>query len=105
MMRLICSYIILAFSLFTTLAFLINKNIKKDIKLLEFIGQLCIIAFLILQIYNLRLIGDIALISGSIIIMLACILNGKYTFGKINISHHIFRGVFLAINIFFIIIG
>jgi len=100
---LICSYIVLAFSLLTTAAFLLNKNIKKDIKLLEFIGQVFIIAFLILQIYSFELIGEIALIFGAIIIMLACILNGKYTFGKVNISHHIFRGLFFAVNIFLII--
>jgi len=103
-MRLICSYIILVFSIFTTLAFLINKDVKKSIKMLEFIGQLCIIIFFILQIYSFKLIGEIALIVGVIIIMLACIMNGKYTLGKINISHHIFRGIFFAVNIFFIII-
>ena len=103
MMKLICSYIVLAFSIFTTLAFLVNKNIKIGIKLLELIGQLCIIAFLILQIYNVIIIGEIALVAGSIAIMLACILNGKYTLGKINISHHLIRGAFLALNIFFII--
>ncbi len=104
-MRIICSYIILAFSIFTTLTFLINKDVKKSIKMLEFIGQLCIITFFILLIYSFRLIGEIALIVGVIIIMFACILNGKYTFGKINISHHIVRGSFFVLNVFFIIIG
>ncbi len=104
-MRIICSYIILAFSIFTTLTFLINKDIKKIIKLLEFIGQLCIMAFFMQHIYNFRFIGEIALIVGTIIIMISCILNGKFTLGKINISHHIVRGIFFAVNIFFIIIG
>jgi len=56
-----------------------------------------------LQIYSFELISEIVLILGAIIIMLACILNGKYTFGKVNISHHIFRGLFFAVNIFLII--
>lgn len=104
MIRLICSYLILAFSLLTTFMFLLNKNVKKGVKLFEFLGQIFIIVFLILQIYKLDFIGEISLITGVIFIMTACVLNGKYTFGKINFSHHIFRGAFFAINIFLIII-
>lgn len=103
MIKLICTVLILAFSILTTLAFLINKKIKIGIKLLEFFGQICIIAFLVLQIFNFILLSIIALIIGSIIIMLACILNGKYTFGKINILHHIIRGTFLTLNILLIV--
>lgn len=105
MIKLICSYLILAFSLLTTFTFLLNKNVKKGIKLFEFFGQIFIIAFLILQAFKFNFMSEISLIAGVIIIMTACVLNGKYTFGKINLSHHIVRGAFFAINIFIIILG
>jgi hypothetical protein len=105
MIKLTCTYLVLAFSLLTTLTFLLNKNVKNSVKLIEFTGQILIVAFLILQILKLDFIAEISLIAGAIAIMTACILNGKYTFGKINLSHHIVRGAFFAINIFLIIIG
>lgn len=103
MIKSICSYIILAFSLITTLAFLINKNVRKGVKILELIGQIFIIVFLILQIYGFEYVGEIILILAATMIMIACVLNGKYTFGRINLSHHIFRGIIFAVNIFLII--
>jgi hypothetical protein len=105
MIKLICTYLVLAFSLLTTFTFLLNKNVKNSVKLIELTGQILIIAFLILQIFKFDLIAEISLITGAIVIMTACILNGKYTFGKINFSHHIVRGAIFAINIFLIIIG
>lgn len=105
MIRLICTYLVLAFSLLTTITFILNKSVKKPVKLIECIGQLLIIAFLILQILKFDFIAELSLIAGALIIMTACILNGKYTFGKINLSHHIVRGAFFTINIVLIIIG
>ncbi len=105
MIKLICTYIVLAFSLLTTITFILNKGVKKNVKLIELAGQILIIAFFVIQIYNHNLLVGISLIAGAIFIMIACILNGKYTFGKVNLSHHIVRGAFFAINIVLIIIG